>query len=111
MLPRRSCWDILPLVTCQFHRGCQIVCHSGCRSFERRTLCPIRPPSHFEVDSHSISIESYTCPSFEGETMCRISAIVLAAFFVLPLFAQEKHPFTFADMMKLKRVEEPERTG
>src|SRR3954466_6360051 len=26
----------------------------------------------------------------------------------LPLVAQNKHPFTFEDMMKLKRVEEPE---
>src|ERR1700722_13219101 len=26
----------------------------------------------------------------------------------LPLVAQTKHPFTFEDMMKLKRVEEPE---
>src|SRR5215469_2889588 len=26
----------------------------------------------------------------------------------VPLFAQTKHPFTFEDMMALKRVEEPE---
>ena len=28
--------------------------------------------------------------------------------FVLPAFSQAKHPFTFEDMMKLKRVGEPE---
>jgi len=39
--------------------------------------------------------------------MRRISAILIALIFVLPLFAQQKHPFTFEDMMKLKRVEEP----
>jgi hypothetical protein len=33
-------------------------------------------------------------------------AVIFAC--VLPVFAQAKHPFTFEDMMKLKRVEEPE---
>jgi dipeptidyl aminopeptidase/acylaminoacyl peptidase len=32
---------------------------------------------------------------------------VIAFFLSLPLFAQTQHPFTFEDMMKLKRVEEP----
>jgi dipeptidyl aminopeptidase/acylaminoacyl peptidase len=32
---------------------------------------------------------------------------LLALFFVLPVFAQTRHPFTFEDMMALKRVEEP----
>jgi dipeptidyl aminopeptidase/acylaminoacyl peptidase len=31
----------------------------------------------------------------------------LVSFFVLPAFSQVKHPFTFEDMMKLKRVGEP----
>src|SRR5690348_9593106 len=36
-------------------------------------------------------------------------ARLLAIFlFCLPLFSQTKHPFTFEDMMALKRVEEPE---
>jgi dipeptidyl aminopeptidase/acylaminoacyl peptidase len=34
-------------------------------------------------------------------------ASFLAALFVLPAVAQAKHPFTFEDMMKLKRVGEP----
>ena len=34
-------------------------------------------------------------------------ALALIAF-TLPAFAQAKHPFTFEDMMKLKRVGEPE---
>jgi len=33
---------------------------------------------------------------------------LLALFCALPVFSQAKHPFTFEDMMKLKRVEEPE---
>src|SRR6185437_8543762 len=32
---------------------------------------------------------------------------LLACIVSLPLFAQTKHPFTFEDMMALKRVEEP----
>src|SRR6266536_2750049 len=38
----------------------------------------------------------------------RASSPVLAFFISLPLFAQAKHPFTFEDMMALKRVEEPQ---
>src|SRR5690349_8425824 len=32
---------------------------------------------------------------------------LIACLLSLPLFAQTKHPFTFEDMMSLKRVEEP----
>ena len=39
--------------------------------------------------------------------MCRIVIAVFALIACVPLSAQEKHPFTFEDMMKLKRVEEP----
>src|SRR6478609_7731774 len=35
-----------------------------------------------------------------------LSLLVLA--FTLPAFAQAKHPFTFEDMMKLKRVGDPQ---
>src|SRR3954453_1176738 len=39
----------------------------------------------------------------------RLCVYSLAVFlFALPLVAQSKHPFTFEDMMALKRVEEPE---
>jgi dipeptidyl aminopeptidase/acylaminoacyl peptidase len=34
-------------------------------------------------------------------------AFLLVLFFSLPAFSQAKHPFTFEDMMKLKRVGEP----
>jgi dipeptidyl aminopeptidase/acylaminoacyl peptidase len=37
----------------------------------------------------------------------RVCWLVLTAFLALPLAAQTKHPFTFEDMMALKRVEEP----
>src|SRR5207302_11466616 len=37
---------------------------------------------------------------------CLFSLAVFVS--ALPLGAQSKHPFTFEDMMKLKRVEEPE---
>jgi dipeptidyl aminopeptidase/acylaminoacyl peptidase len=37
----------------------------------------------------------------------RRSLLVLFVFSCLPLFCQTKHPFTFEDMMKLKRVGEP----
>src|SRR5882724_6159691 len=36
--------------------------------------------------------------------VCRIAFVI---FLALPLAAQTKHPFTFEDMMKLKRVGEP----
>jgi len=39
--------------------------------------------------------------------MRRFFAIVLVCFFSVAAFAQAKHPFTFEDMMKLKRVGEP----
>src|SRR4051812_26505737 len=39
----------------------------------------------------------------------RLCVYSVAVFlFALPLVAQSKHPFTFEDMMALKRVEEPE---
>src|SRR5438132_13808883 len=34
-------------------------------------------------------------------------AFLLVLLFTLPAFSQGKHPFTFEDMMKLKRVGEP----
>src|SRR5437764_15016172 len=41
--------------------------------------------------------------------MMRLCVYSLALFLsALPLVAQSKHPFTFEDMMALKRVEEPE---
>ena len=39
--------------------------------------------------------------------MRRLCFLVLTALLALPLCAQSKHPFTFEDMMKLKRVGEP----
>ena len=39
--------------------------------------------------------------------MRRLCFLALMVLFVLPLCAQSKHPFTFDDMMKLKRVGEP----
>ncbi len=40
--------------------------------------------------------------------MRRVAIFFLALCFALPLAAQARHPFTFEDMMKLKRVGEPE---
>src|SRR5678816_648066 len=39
--------------------------------------------------------------------MRRFFAIVLVCFFSVVALGQAKHPFTFEDMMKLKRVGEP----
>jgi dipeptidyl aminopeptidase/acylaminoacyl peptidase len=39
--------------------------------------------------------------------MSRFIAVLFTFFYILPLFAQTKHPFTFEDMMALKRVAEP----
>jgi dipeptidyl aminopeptidase/acylaminoacyl peptidase len=39
--------------------------------------------------------------------MRRPLLFLLTLLYVVPVFAQAKHPFTFEDMMKLKRVEEP----
>jgi dipeptidyl aminopeptidase/acylaminoacyl peptidase len=36
-----------------------------------------------------------------------LTCVFSFALFSVPVFAQAKHPFTFEDMMKLKRVEEP----
>ena len=38
----------------------------------------------------------------------RFCRIVVALILALPLAAQTKHPFTFEDMMKLKRVGDPQ---
>ncbi len=40
--------------------------------------------------------------------MRRFFLSLLVLVFALPIFAQARHPFTFEDMMKLKRVGEPE---
>src|SRR2546428_12511742 len=39
--------------------------------------------------------------------MRRLLVLALSVGFVPAVHAQTKHPFTFEDMMKLKRVEEP----
>src|SRR5436853_7541824 len=39
--------------------------------------------------------------------MRRVLALVFTLLYVVPAFSQGKHPFTFEDMMKLKRVGEP----
>jgi dipeptidyl aminopeptidase/acylaminoacyl peptidase len=38
----------------------------------------------------------------------RFAFVILILLFVVPVFSQSKHPFTFEDMMKLKRICEPE---
>ena len=40
--------------------------------------------------------------------MRRYLLSLLICAFILPAFAQTKHPFTFEDMMKLKRVGDPQ---
>jgi len=40
--------------------------------------------------------------------MRRLFLVLLVFTFTIPAFAQAKHPFTFEDMMKLKRVGDPE---
>src|ERR1700746_1305307 len=39
--------------------------------------------------------------------MRRVLALLFTLLYVVPAFSQAKHPFTFEDMMKLKRVGEP----
>src|SRR6202049_3982227 len=39
--------------------------------------------------------------------MCRFLGFIVVALLVLPGWAQSKHPFTFEDMMALKRLGEP----
>src|SRR6202789_1199949 len=39
--------------------------------------------------------------------MRRLFGLIVALLLVLPSFAQNQHPFTFEDMMALKRVGEP----
>jgi len=38
----------------------------------------------------------------------RFLSLVFLISLALPCFGQDKHPFTFEDMMKLKRVADPE---
>ena len=40
--------------------------------------------------------------------MRRLLLALLVLAFTLPAFAEAKHPFTFDDMMKLKRVGDPQ---
>src|SRR6478672_988878 len=44
---------------------------------------------------------------FAEERMRRVLILLFTVFYVVPTFAQAKHPFTFEDMMSLKRVAEP----
>src|SRR5271167_1468689 len=44
---------------------------------------------------------------FRRRWYMRRFAFLLVLLFSLPAFSQPKHPFTFEDMMKLKRVTEP----
>ena len=39
--------------------------------------------------------------------MRRVLALVFTLLYVVPAFSQAKRPFTFEDMMSLKRVGEP----
>ena len=39
--------------------------------------------------------------------MCRLLLLLLLLVFCAPVFPQTKRPFTFEDMMSLKRIEEP----
>jgi len=39
--------------------------------------------------------------------MRRVSILIFTLLYVVPVFSQAKHPFTFEDMMSLKRVGEP----
>src|SRR6202043_321208 len=65
--------------------------------------CPIARPLEASASS------CYTHPFAEEIYMRRffLAALALIAF-LIPSFPQAKHPFTFEDMMKLKRVGEPE---
>jgi dipeptidyl aminopeptidase/acylaminoacyl peptidase len=50
----------------------------------------------------------YTTRYFLGGIMRRLLLVFLAVCSALPVFSQAKRPFTFEDMMALKRVGEPE---
>ncbi len=39
--------------------------------------------------------------------MRRVLILIFTLLYVVPVFSQAKHPFTFEDMMSLKRVGEP----
>jgi len=39
--------------------------------------------------------------------MRRLLGLIVVMLLTVPVFAQNKHPFTFEDMMALKRVGEP----
>src|SRR5580693_2030056 len=49
----------------------------------------------------------YSCVCLRRTDMRRLLIIAFTFLYIVPLFAQDKHPFTFEDMMKLKRVGEP----
>ena len=39
--------------------------------------------------------------------MRRLIILIFTILYIVPMFGQAKHPFTFEDMMALKRVGEP----
>jgi len=49
----------------------------------------------------------YTSAFVCGGTMRRLLVLAFTLLAIIPLFSQSKHPFSFEDMMKLKRVGEP----
>ncbi|HZW94423.1 MAG TPA: S9 family peptidase [Candidatus Eremiobacteraceae bacterium] len=71
-------------------------------------IAPQASNSRYELEASSRLC--YTHPFAEEIDLMRRFFLAALAFliFVLPAAAQAKHPFTFEDMMKLKRVGEPE---
>ena len=74
--------------------GCEEVA-SGWKPAASRNHC-LKSPALF-----------YTTRLFAEERMRRVLILLFTVFYVVPTFAQAKHPFTFEDMMSLKRVAEP----
>src|SRR6202045_5044216 len=66
---------------------------------------PLRP-GRLALEAISIPLlHSSVC---RGSLMRRLFVAALVLIFASAAFSQAKHPFTFEDMMKLKRVGEPE---
>src|SRR5579871_6703453 len=54
-----------------------------------------------------LDLDLHYCVCLRRTFMRRVLVLAFTFFYILPLFSQSKRPFTFEDMMKLKRVGEP----
>src|SRR5438270_7264980 len=73
-----------------------------------RMTIGIGGPSACDLRPYSPRLHHLHLPVLFGGRMRRVILLACAVFLTISAVAQAKHPFTFEDMMSLKRVGEPE---